>query len=1104
MRSLLAFRLTAAVAWLALSLSCLPGRAAEPPAQPLQGVRVLISESYYDLLALPLVRRLEAQGAQVRGGDLSTLTWDTARQYNLIIVVQAGQPVVPKDGDGPVQVLDRFVKAGGGVLFFKDFLAVEGADKFLAPFGATIQEEAIQDPAHAYTPHVGFTLPYAYTTVIAPGHPVTAGVKMVWYNAQDKFIFGTRPLQVSRDWQVLVTAEPGATTVIPQVDYAATATKPGTLTGPLPMVAAREYGAGAVVLIGITPMEILLGQGLPAYMDVAMERGDGTRASNTGKLYTNAVAWLAAHATKATDLAQGDLKPVVPGFGVPDLHDWTKDNFGGDLCTTPARGVVGVHSTLSDGKATPQALIAKGKALGLNWIAFTERLENFSPVKWEQLRKICKEASTPQFAALPGLDYMDNSGTRWVVYGDFDWPPPKVFSPDGQKIIVPEWWFSIQTPPNGPYDLGHAPLRVWDLSMWNMCPLRTTLAGAQVDEAVEAYRYAQGEMDDPFPMAVDMVSDEAGLEAASHRSLNYITQDQPGDLAAFYRYNMYFGGYRGFMSDGPLVTDWRAVNGCRITGGKWWLPGTEQYQVKLSVHSAAAITDIAIYDGPVLYRRFHPNQEKVTLLFNLPHDMQHNLTAEITDAAGKRAFTGGLFIRDFLNFRFMCGDRGNAICDGVVTDEVGPYLTGPTAPYQHKEDFNSDLAAFGSRPFTILPPEFDGGMRSIAMYVRPWFDAKDFPRPPQGSTPENRDEIAVCSPDGLLQGDEEVGYFAGPTTPWTPRLPRHDLEGVHAQWRSLAFYARAHDPGVILVEGTMKFDRDTKVDGVHVYSQWISSGPGEGDHYTVVTPDMNVSGLTGHPIATGEAKMIPGSYMVAWPSLWGSTGVLALDDGYSGGFYANAPSVSLVMSLTGMPRQMKAGDEITWRYVLLRGPVGEPSNTLGWENFAKTMGFRGAPAYQVTNIKAGAVTGTKFLLELTPTDGGFVGTVSAAQLPMRLPVRIADMNPNNTCGWFDLDRKEWHPSAIDRTIQQGFFTLDTSRGATRFFAGEPILADDPDLRIAVFSDAQTKIEAELNNVKDQPATVTLRLNPALGDAPPQQLTLQPGELKRISFAWTPK
>ncbi len=240
----------------------------------------------------------------------------------------------------------------------------------------------------------------------------------------------------------------------------------------------------------------------------------------------------------------------------------------------------------------------------LNWIAFTERLENFSPSKWAQLRSICRRATTPRFAALPGLEYADYSGTRYVVFGDFAWPPDKVFSQDKKRIIKPTWWFDIGNVPLGPIDISHAPLHYWDLSQYDMFPIRTTINGQQVDENLDGYRYVHGLMDDPFPMAVDMFRDEVGLEAASKRMMTYIMQDMPRDVQKFYVGHAYYSSFYGFVSDGPIVTDWHATNEARITGGKWWQPGTERYRVHLSVHSTAPITDIRIYDGPFLFRRF--------------------------------------------------------------------------------------------------------------------------------------------------------------------------------------------------------------------------------------------------------------------------------------------------------------------------------------------------------------------------------------------------------------------------------------------------------------------------------------------------------------------
>ena len=203
--------------------------------------------------------------------------------------------------------------------------------------------------------------------------------------------------------------------------------------------------------------------------------------------------------------------------------------------------------------------------------------------------------------------------------------------------------------------------------------------------------------------------------------------------------------------------------------------------------------------------------------------------------------------------------------------------------------------------------------------------------------------------------------------------------------------------------------------------------------------------------------------------------------------------------MDNMPREMKAGDELSYRYIVMRGQAKELPNTADWENFAQVMGVRGKPAYEVKDVKTGSVKGTKFMLELIPADSGFVGTVTQANLPIRLPVRVANMNPNWTFAWFDLDRKEWYPSAVDRAINQGYFTMDTRQGNHRFFAGHPVVADNPDLRIAAFCDTPSEITACLNNVSDNSITASVRLNPALGTSEPVKVELASGEMKTVKF-----
>ncbi len=1122
---------------LLLLLCAGPVRAADQPALDLKGARVLVCARFPDLSNLPAVQRLRAAGADVRGGTLAELTWDVARQYQLLIVI--GMTVAD---EGAAPVVERFVEAGGGLLFFKhtpirkdtDYYAAEAV---LKRFGASVPPlEYLSDPTHTYHTPYGFNLPYAYTDDVTARHPVTEGVRAVWYSAAQNIWFHTSPVIVEQPWTVLVRGAPTARTQWVGALNEENVRKPGAFESAPPFIAAREYGAGAIVLIGISPMEMFLGQGLPAYQDIALEKGDGLRPSDLRRLYENALSWLADHGRKAPALGQGELKPEENKWAKPDVPDWSKDPLAGqDLCAKPVRGVVGAHSKLSDGRAAPDALIRKARELGLQWLAFTERLEELTPQKWEELRQICRASSTPEFAALPGLDYADATGTRYTAFGDFEWPPEKVFSADKKRLVGPTWWIGARNPMLGPYDLSHAPLRYWDLSLYTFLAVRTTIAGRQVDDDREAFRHLQGVHDDPFPMAVEMVYDEDQLAAAAARMANFLTLDEPGQVAEFFRTHRYQSSFRGFVSDGPLVTDWRAHNATRITGGQWWLPDTERYRVKLSAHSTAPITDVRIWDGPRLFRRFRDVADfarermggevgkgprsgesdceltasetngihTITLTMDLPHDQQRQLFAEITDASGKQALTGGLSIRDWLNYRNMCSDRGNSICNGVQVDEYGPYLTGPTAPYHRKMTVFNIFPGYGERLFNLVPPNFDGGIRAAAFKILPQVKAPGFTLAPPDSAMEQRIEQPVASRDGILQDETVIGYFPRKTDAWTAKYPPQDLRDVVIRSRFLDIAKRAHDPGVVMVEGTLRFNQPQQLDELLVGRVAHTAEPGQNDQFAIRTPATSVAGGVGTTPYSARAGAAPGSYACVFPSLWGASGFMALDDGYRLTLNSKNPNTRLGIELADLPRAVNAGEEIRYRYLIMTGSLRDGPNTANWERFAETMGLRGKPAYEVKDVKAGGVKGTKFLLELVPDDGGFAGTITAADLPIRLPVRVAGMNPNWTFAWFDLDRKEWHPSAVDPVISQGYFTFDTRRGAHRFFAGHPVLADNSDVRIGVLSDARREIRATVNNVGDQPVQVRIRLNPALGHAEPQLIALAAGEMRACAFRWKP-
>lgn len=1073
---------------------------ASEPAPPLKldGVRVMLCAPYSDILDLPVAKNLEKAGAEVRAGELEGLTWDSVKKFNLIIMVVHSTPKENK-----AEVLSQFVNAGGGLLFFRFPNHDQGTDvdALLAPFDASMLQQQVDDPLHTFTSNSGFGLKYAYTGKIAPDHPVTRGVAGIWFPTGPGAVMNTSPFKISDKWTALVTGEQGAR-VLPMALINEHQKDEIKTDEPQVLVAGREFGKGAIVLFGTSPIETFYGQELPAFGGVALKKGNSLIPSDFGRLYDNSLMWLSAHALASSEVGTGDLSAVKNSWTATVTLDKKQVYYADDLAPQPLRGVIGLHSNLSDGKSSPQALIAKAKSLGLQWVAFSEHLEDFSREKWESLREICRESSDSKFVAFPGLDYADNTGTRYVVYSDFPWPPEEVFSPDKKRIIVPEWWFNAKAPAEVAYNLTHSPLSPWDLSLYDGAAIQTTVAGKVVDSDMAPFRFLQGIMDDPFPAAISMCYDEDQLKAASGEMCNFLMATDVSQLKSHFDKFVYYNSNLDFASNGPIVTDWRMENGTRTSGGEWFLAGSEEYQIKLSVHSDVPINDIKIYDGPRLFWRLQPKEKSLTIRLNIPHDQQRNLFAEITDANGKQAVTGGLFIRDLLNWRFMCPDRQNSICDAVRKDELGPYLMNPSAPYQRKMSQFLISPGYGSRPFEVIPPHLDGGLRAVPINPLPSVTSKDILLSPPSKWTDVRMEIPVCSRDGILQDETVMGYFPERPLSNISKFTPIKIKDATIRYRYLNVTQRAHDPSAMLVEGKITFHKDALIDSIDVVQVGGVSDPGRSDHYAISGVDGAFSGLTSTPPVTWSGNMLPGNYGCIFPSIWGSSGIVVLDEGYRLNLRAAAPNINLSLGLQNFPRQVKAGETLTYRFVAFQGDQREGSNTLlNWDRFIHSMGFQGKPDYEVKNIGAGKVKSTKFLLELQPEHFGFVGTVTKADLPIRLPIRIEGMNPNWTFAYIDLDRKEWFPSAVDPEIRQGYFSLDTRAGDHRIFAGHPVISDNPNLKIIVTWDAFSDIEANVNNTGDETIETTIQLNPALGGAESIKIRLSPGETKVVKLSF---
>ena len=165
------------------------------------------------------------------------------------------------------------------------------------------------------------------------------------------------------------------------------------------------------------------------------------------------------------------------------------------------------------------------------------------------------------------------------------------------------------------------------------------------------------------------------------------------------------------------------------------------------------------------------------------------------------------------------------------------------------------------------------------------------------------------------------------------------------------------------------------------------------------------------------------------------------------------------------------------------------------------LGIGCAPAYTVT-ASIGRAETVDGILRLTPDNGSFRGTTTAADLPIDLPVIMSGLNPNWDAGivYYGKNQIRTPMYSTNEYLQRsifmhdvehqdllihipvledgnGYLQIETSR-ARDLFIGNLLICDAPQVRLTVVDTTAGKRKIEVHNPTDQVVRTTVR--PARG------------------------
>ena len=418
-------------------------------------------------------------------------------KYNVVVMIQACESQGNVNQAALLQTLADYASAGGGLLLMPntitwDIPAIydDFAKESLKIFGARFAPSTWileQDPANQVQAGVAPVSHFAWTDNVV-SHPVTAGVKGVWY-LLDTYRNGrctTLPVELEDPaWTVVLKAGKTAKTMT-HAEYFVLKNMSPTNIGAAGLVAAKKWDSEPPLMAVRT-----LGKGRAAYLpmddltiwcagyryvhgaDLA-ETGPGlqlggtakSRTSDLEKLLDNTFRWLAEPALAAGGKPGGyvqdpaKLDEVKPAPQPP--LDWAQLEYGKDinleevkkiasyhgmtdqwefwyrtlqLKAKPYKGLLGARSTLSDGKAAPEEMIKAARDAGLDFLVFLERFDLLTPEKWEILKAACAKATDENFCVLPGFTIESNRNHSLFLFGaKLAWPGKNFLTTDGKQV----------------------------------------------------------------------------------------------------------------------------------------------------------------------------------------------------------------------------------------------------------------------------------------------------------------------------------------------------------------------------------------------------------------------------------------------------------------------------------------------------------------------------------------------------------------------------------------------------------------------------------------------------------------------------------------------
>ncbi|MBI2299282.1 MAG: hypothetical protein HYU66_10140 [Armatimonadetes bacterium] len=1034
------------------------------------------------------------------------------------------------------QALEAYLSEGGSALLILQAVRYPGdkdqdyANLVFQGLGVEMLHEGVFDPRHSFKTPIATIFPpegFYSTESVTKGHPVTEGVSRLclpqYHNGDTP---GVPALKLSPDWQVLVRGEQSAQSYVVTREHVTDYGHIGTYPSAPPIAAVRSFGKGRVMAYSVPARSVHANYGVPGWNMIVESAGNAAAGlpSDGARLTLNGIRWLAE--TSRDNPALGTFRTdAVSEVKFPERIDWDKAELPAPV--PGIRGILGARTALSDGTGSVADYAAAARAAGLSFIVFNEALEKMTAAELEQLKADCKQASTADFYACPGVEFGDELGDRWAIWSE--------------RIVFPQESFKRAY---GETNEQHPPLRQWDGQVmhnpgqyWEYCAYSPNMLlnyhnlrqkGAHPANLwwfyrVPPYVYDRGRLvEDQLAEYLFALRDVRHLNAASYARIyspgevaQAAAQCATGarDLANAHDWlNTRCGNFSHpacpYVTAGPAIEQFAATN--TQHDFPFSVRGKQRVRLRFQVSSPDGIAEVRVHncDYGLVRRYLGGGQNSFARAFELVHDRDHDLVLEVIDGRGRRAISDKLLLFCYKQSLLRCGDNlnflnGVGLCWHPDRNEMMPLYQGwQGMPVESIRGYDTAAALTRQTQLRAWPIDCmttaevkqyplgwtDGILRKTLDVVLPGNDVKlcEMTMGPlvEPFDSPTRDTPARTSPPVIVQENQ---LFTRVHRSWY--LQNRNNMFITWDYRRAREGAKDYRGGMVWHEGKVTFKRDvTLTGGVPIMLFYFNPSGTDADTANTLLVKDAAGGPTIVPIGKGkgvvqEGFVAPGGFVTAAPCDVYPVFYAAADTRFRY-LCAADPNTGRVnqlqVGLGEAGQKIAAGTELIYRFGMatLGGPRLTPEQAVTQiEDVGESFGIGGGERGVKAGLEAGTLLSKELFLAARAQEHEVSLKVAPRPTIIDLPLRVEGLEDNGCAAVYSTARPFFRFVGV---AEGSAWLQENVDQGSAIWVGNVFVCDRPEVKLTLIRDGLSEGVAphlEVHNPTDREIRANLTSPP---------------------------